>query len=60
VRLIGSGVGLVKMCTPSLDLFDEVSSTLNGDHMQKLRPWEVDVSTTLNEPANLLEFHLLG
>jgi hypothetical protein len=34
------------MCTPQLDLSDEVSSTPNGDRMQKLRPQEVDVSTT--------------
>jgi hypothetical protein len=33
------------MCTPRLDLFDGVSSAPNGDRMQKLRPWEVDVST---------------
>jgi hypothetical protein len=39
-------LGHEKMCFPQLDLSDEVSSTPNGDRMQKLRPREVDVSTT--------------
>jgi hypothetical protein len=34
------------MCTPRIDLSNELSCTPNGDRMQKLRPWEVDVSTT--------------
>ena len=29
-----------------IDLFNELLSAPNGDRMQKLRPWEVDVSTT--------------
>jgi hypothetical protein len=29
-----------------LDLTNSVSITPNGDRMQKLRPWEVDISTT--------------
>jgi hypothetical protein len=34
------------MCTPHIDLSNELSSAPNGDRMQKLRPREVDVSTT--------------
>jgi hypothetical protein len=34
------------MCTPQLELSDKISSTLNKYRMQKLRPREVDVSTT--------------
>jgi hypothetical protein len=33
-------------CTSQIDLSDEVSNTPNKDRMQKLRPREVDVSTT--------------
>jgi hypothetical protein len=29
-----------------IDLSNELLSAPNGDRMQKLRPWEVDVSTT--------------
>jgi hypothetical protein len=35
------------ICTPWLDLFDEVSSSPNKYHMQTLCAREVDVSTTL-------------
>jgi hypothetical protein len=37
---------VVRMCTPQLDLSDRILSAPNGDHMQNLPPWEVDVSTT--------------
>jgi hypothetical protein len=33
------------MCAPWLDLYDRVPSTPNEDHMQKLCPREVDIST---------------
>jgi hypothetical protein len=39
-------IGPFTMCTPQLDLCDGVLSAPNGDHMQKLHPQEVDVSTT--------------
>jgi hypothetical protein len=35
-----------KSCSSRIDLSNELLSTPNGDRMQKLRPWEVDVSTT--------------
>jgi hypothetical protein len=35
-----------KSCISQIDLSNELSSAPNGDRMQKLRPWEVDVSTT--------------
>jgi hypothetical protein len=35
-----------EICTPRLYLSNGVSNTPNKDHMQKLRPREVDVSTT--------------
>jgi hypothetical protein len=35
-----------KSCSSRIDLSNELSSAPNGDRMQKLRPWEVDVSTT--------------
>jgi hypothetical protein len=38
-------VRLNVMCTPQLDLFYGVSSAPNIDHLEKLWPWEVDVST---------------
>jgi hypothetical protein len=34
------------MCTPWLDLSDELSSAPNGYNMKKLYPMEFDVSTT--------------
>jgi hypothetical protein len=49
-----------KSCSPRINLSNSVSSAPNGDRMQKLRPWEVDVSTTPIGAANLLAFHLLG
>ena len=48
------------MCTPQLDLFDEVTSTPNGDHMKKLCPQEVDVSTTPIEAHKLFGFSSSG
>jgi hypothetical protein len=36
----------MESCTSHIDLSDEVSNAPNKDHMQKLRPREVDVSTT--------------
>jgi hypothetical protein len=35
-----------KMCIPQIDLSNELLCTPNEDRMQKLCPWEVDVSTT--------------
>jgi hypothetical protein len=35
-----------KSCSSRIDLSNELSSTPNEDRMQKLCPWEVDVSTT--------------
>jgi hypothetical protein len=35
-----------KSCSSRIDLSNELLSAPNGDRMQKLRPWEVDVSTT--------------
>jgi hypothetical protein len=35
-----------KSCSSRIDLSNELSSAPNEDRMQKLRPWEVDVSTT--------------
>jgi hypothetical protein len=35
-----------KSCSSRIDLSNKLLSTPNGDRMQKLRPWEVDVSTT--------------
>jgi hypothetical protein len=34
------------MCSPQISLSNELSCAPNGDHMQNLCPWEVDVSTT--------------
>jgi hypothetical protein len=36
----------MESCTSRIDLSDEVSNAPNRDRMQKLRPREVDVSTT--------------
>ena len=35
-----------KSCSSRIDLSNELLSAPNEDRMQKLRPWEVDVSTT--------------
>ena len=35
-----------KICSPRIDLSNELSSAPNGDCMQKLHPSKVDVSTT--------------
>jgi hypothetical protein len=35
-----------KSCSSQTDLSNKLLSTPNGDRMQKLCPWEVDVSTT--------------
>jgi hypothetical protein len=35
-----------KSCSSRIDLSNELLSAPNRDRMQKLRPWEVDVSTT--------------
>jgi hypothetical protein len=37
-----------KSCIPRIDISNEVLSTSNEDHMQKLRPQEVDVLTYPN------------
>jgi hypothetical protein len=39
-------LGLVKKNSSRLDLSNGVLITPNGDRMQKLRPQEVDISTT--------------
>jgi hypothetical protein len=35
-----------KSCSSRIDLSNELLSTPNGDCMQKLHRWEVDISTT--------------
>jgi hypothetical protein len=35
-----------KICSSQIDLSNELLSAPNRDRMQKLRPWEVDVSIT--------------
>jgi hypothetical protein len=35
-----------KSCISRIDISNELLSAPNKDRMQKLRPWEVDVSTT--------------
>jgi hypothetical protein len=52
--------GTIENRSSQLDLSNGVSNTPNEDRMQKIRPWEVDVSTTPIGPANLLAFHLPG
>jgi hypothetical protein len=37
-----------KICSPRIDISNEVLSASNGDHMQKLRPREFDVLTYPN------------
>jgi hypothetical protein len=44
-KLFLACIGPFTMCTPWIDLSNKVSSAPNGDHMQKLRPREVDIST---------------
>jgi hypothetical protein len=39
-------VSHTKVVVPRIDISNGVSSTPNRDHMQKLRPWDVDLSTT--------------
>jgi hypothetical protein len=34
------------MCSPQIYLSNDVSCAPNGDRMQKLHPWEVDVRIT--------------
>jgi hypothetical protein len=48
-----------KICSPRIDLSNEVLCTSNGDRMPKLRPREVDVPIYPNG-AHSLAFHLLG
>lgn len=38
-------MGSFHYCTPRRDLSNGLSSDPNGDHMQKLRPWEVGIPT---------------
>jgi hypothetical protein len=35
-----------KSCSSRIDISNELLSAPNGDRMQKLHPWEVDISTT--------------
>ena len=42
---IASSLGQVYYCTPWWDLSNNLSSDQNRDHMQKLCPWEVGIST---------------
>jgi hypothetical protein len=45
-RLPKALMGQSKIISSQLDLSNGVSSAPNKDRMQKLRPWEVDISTT--------------
>jgi hypothetical protein len=47
---------LKKCCTSRIDLSDEVSNTPNRDHMQKLLPQKVDISTTSIGACKPFEF----
>jgi hypothetical protein len=47
VIAIGSSLASIGTCTSQLYHSNELSCTPNGDRMKNLRPWEVDVSTTL-------------
>ena len=49
-----------KSFIPWIDLSNELSCAPNKDRMPKLRPWEVNVSTTPIGAKNLLAFHLPG
>jgi hypothetical protein len=49
-----------KNCIPWIDISNEVSSAPNGDRMQKLRPREVDVSTTSIEARKHFGFSSSG
>ena len=40
-----SCLSLFHYCAPRRDLSNGLSSNPNGDHMQKLRPWAVDIPT---------------
>ena len=42
-----------------IDLSNDLLYASNGDHMLKLRPWEVDVPIYPNETHSLV-LHLLG
>jgi hypothetical protein len=46
-------LNLGRIFTSRIDLSNEVLNAQNKDYMQKLRPREVDVSTTPIEPTNL-------
>lgn len=39
---------------------NDLQSSPNRDHVQKLCPWEVDISTNHLQPAKLLVLHILG
>ena len=45
-------VSHIKICSPRIDLSNEVWYTSNGDHMPKLRPWEVETPIYPNKAHN--------
>jgi hypothetical protein len=53
-------IGPFRMCTPWLDLSDEVPSAPNEDRMQKFTPGKLMYQLPPSGPTNLLVFHLLG
>jgi hypothetical protein len=59
-HIFSFNVSHIKSCIPRIDLSNGVSSTPNGDRMQKLRPREVDVSTTSIEAHKPFGFSSSG
>jgi hypothetical protein len=54
-------VSHIQSCSPRIDLSKELLCAPNRDHMPKLRPWEVDVSTTpigAHKPFGFLSFEV--
>jgi hypothetical protein len=49
-----------EMYIPRVDLSNELLCASNGDHIQKLRPWEVDISTTPMGPQTFWCFIFWG
>ena len=50
---------MVRICSPRIDLSNDVSCASNGYSIPKLQPWEIDVPIYPDE-AHSLVFHLLG
>jgi hypothetical protein len=48
IRVLWTTIFSINRCIPRIDLSNNVSYVSNGDHMQKLRPREVDVLTYPN------------